>query len=240
MERAAAAPRLRRMARILVTAGPTREPIDPVRFLSNESSGRMGFAIASAARAAGHEVVLVAGPVQLATPAGVRRVDVTTAREMLAALKEHFPACDALYMAAAVADWRPKRVLAGKWRAKDGGAATARLELVRNPDLLATVARGKARGKRRLVVGFALESGDGEARARAKLRRKNLDFVVLNGPSALNAARTSVIIHGVDGSRVVLENRTKEAVARALVGLLARPVRAASARRRAKAEGAAR
>ena len=123
------------MATILVTAGPTREPIDPVRFLSNESSGRMGFAIAAAAQAAGHEVILIAGPVHLPTPAGVRRIDVVTAREMLAALKQHFSACDALYMAAAVADWRPKRVLSGKWRAKDGGTQTTSLELVRNPDL---------------------------------------------------------------------------------------------------------
>jgi phosphopantothenoylcysteine decarboxylase/phosphopantothenate--cysteine ligase len=159
---------------------------------------------------------------------------------MLAALKEHFATCDALYMAAAVADWRPKKVLSGKWRAKDGGTQTTSLELVRNPDLLATVARAKLRGKVRTVVGFALESGDGEARARAKLRRKNLDFVVLNGPAALNATRTSVIIHGADGTRVALMNRTKEAVARALVGLVARPVRAAVRSRRTKAERAAR
>lgn len=228
------------MATILVTAGPTREPIDPVRFLSNESSGRMGFAIAAAAQAAGHKVILIAGPVHLPTPAGVRRIDVVTAREMLAALKQHFSACDALYMAAAVADWRPKRVLSGKWRAKDGGTQTTSLELVRNPDLLATVARAKLRGKARTVIGFALESGAGEARARAKLRRKNLDFVVLNGPAALNATRTSVIIHGADGTRVALMNRTKEAVARALVGLVARPVRAAVRSRRTKAERAAR
>jgi phosphopantothenoylcysteine decarboxylase/phosphopantothenate--cysteine ligase len=170
----------------------------------------------------------------------VRRIDVVTAREMLAALKQHFSACDALYMAAAVADWRPKRVLSGKWRAKDGGTQTTSLELVRNPDLLATVARAKLRGKARTVIGFALESGAGEARARAKLRRKNLDFVVLNGPAALNATRTSVIIHGADGTRVALMNRTKEAVARALVGLVARPVRAAVRSRRTKAERAAR
>jgi phosphopantothenoylcysteine decarboxylase/phosphopantothenate--cysteine ligase len=123
-------------------------------------------------------------------------------------------------MAAAVADWRPARKLSGKWRAKDGGAERTTLELIKNPDVLATVARS-ARGKDgRLVVGFALETADGLRRARKKLERKGLDFIVLNDDSALNAERTTVTILGRDGSERRIENRTKAAVARALVGLV--------------------
>lgn len=201
---------------MLVTAGPTRERIDPVRYLSNDSSGLMGFAIAEAARAAGHEVVLVAGPVELATPRGVKRVDVESAREMLAAVREEFEACDALFMAAAVCDFRPARRLGGKWRKKDVGQERASLELVSNPDILKSVTRRKGD---RLVVGFALETGDGLRRAMEKLNEKRMDYVVLNGPSALNAAKTTVTILGRDGSRRRLSDRTKRAVAKVLVGL---------------------
>ena len=116
---------------VLVTAGPTREAIDPVRFLSNESSGRMGFAIAEAAVKAGHRATLIAGPVDLPTPKGVERVDVVSARDMLAALEDHFPSADALYMAAAVADYRPAQRHAGKWKVKESGADSVSLELVR-------------------------------------------------------------------------------------------------------------
>ena len=210
----------RRRRRIVVTAGPTREHVDPVRYLSNESSGRMGFAIAAAAARAGHTVTLIAGPVGLATPEGVRRVDVVSAREMLAAVRAAFEGADALYMSAAVSDWRPKRKLARKWRKKDGGSDTASLELVRNPDILASVARKKGD---RLVVGFALETGDGIRRAKAKMRRKGTDYVVLNDPSALAATRASVTILGVDGSVRELSGRTKEQIAEVLVDL-ARPV----------------
>lgn len=204
------------MSRVVVTAGPTREYVDPVRYLSNESSGRMGFEIARAAAAAGHRVTLVAGPVNLETPRGVTRVDVTSARDMLEAVRTAFRRADVLYMAAAVADWRPARKLSGKWRAKDGGAERTTLELVRNPDVLATVARGKGG---RLVVGFALETADGVRRARKKLDRKGLDYIVLNDDSALNATRTTVTILGRDGSQRRIENRAKSAVARVLVGL---------------------
>ena len=201
---------------MLVTAGPTRERIDPVRYLSNDSSGVMGFAIAEAARAAGHEVVLVAGPVELATPKGVRRVDVESAREMLAAVRKAFTDCDALFMAAAVCDFRPARRFHGKWREKDAGQERASLELVSNPDILASITRRKGD---RLVVGFALETGDGLRRAKNKLKKKRMDYVVLNGPSALNASRTSVTILGRDGSQRRLTDRTKRAVAKVLVGL---------------------
>jgi phosphopantothenoylcysteine decarboxylase / phosphopantothenate---cysteine ligase len=212
-------PAARRPLRVVVTAGPTREHVDPVRYLSNESSGRMGFAIAARAARRGHAVTLVAGPVALPTPAGVRRVDVVSARDMLAATRAAFRRADALYMSAAVADWRPARARAGKWRAKDSGARTAVLELVQNPDILATLARGKGD---RLVVGFALETGDGIRRARRKLRVKGADFVVLNDASALNSRKVSVVILGGDGSRRRLANRTKERVADELLDLLER------------------
>lgn len=206
--------------RVLITAGPTREYIDPVRYLSNESSGKMGFEIARAAAERGDEVVLIAGPVHQETPKGVTRVDVMSARDMLAALREHFGACDVLIMAAAVADFRPKRRLAGKWRKKDDGTDTASIELVKNPDLLATIARRKGE---RLVVGFALETGDGHRRALAKMQRKNADYVVLNDETALGATTTSVTILGRDGSERAIEGRSKSHVARHLVRL-ERPV----------------
>lgn len=206
----------RRARRVVVTAGPTREHVDPVRFLSNESSGRMGFAIAAAAAARGDRVTLVAGPVHLPTPEGVRRVDVVSARDMLKATREAFREADALYMCAAVSDWRPRRRLAGKWRKKDDGGETASLELVRNPDIVASLARSKGK---RLVVAFALETGDGLRRAQAKMRRKGTDYIVLNDASALSAARASVTLLGRDGSVLRLPGRAKEEIAEVLVGL---------------------
>ncbi len=204
--------------RIVVTAGPTREHVDPVRYLSNESSGRMGFALAAAAAQAGYRVTLIAGPVNLETPPGVERVDVVSAAEMLEALRASFPGAAALFMAAAVADYRPARRWPEKWKPKEeeGGACT-RLELVANPDLVATVAREK--GDRR-VIAFALETEDGPRRALAKLRAKNADYVVLNDASALNAARSSVVVLGPEGEVLRLDDRPKAEIARALVGLL--------------------
>jgi phosphopantothenoylcysteine decarboxylase/phosphopantothenate--cysteine ligase len=218
MARSARNGRTQRRLRILVTAGPTREHVDPVRYLSNESSGRMGFAIADAAARAGHAVTLIAGPVALATPPNVRRVDVVSARELLNVARRAFRTCDVLVMAAAVADWRPARRLSAKWRAKDSGAERTELALVRNPDVLATLTRGRrTRGK--VVIAFALETGAGEARAKRKLAAKGADWIVLNGPAALGGERTSIVILGADGSRTELRNRTKRAAAEALVTL---------------------
>jgi len=206
----------RRPFRVLVTAGPTREHIDPVRYLTNESSGRMGFELAAAAARAGHRVTLVTGPVALPTPPGVKRIDVVSARDMLAAARRAFRGSDVLFMCAAVADWRPLRKRTGKWRKESESKEVARIELVRNPDILASLAR--ARGER-LVVGFALETGSGKARAREKLRRKGLDYIVLNGPTALGATHTRVTILGRDGSERTLPRGTKRAVAEFLVRL---------------------
>lgn len=177
----------------------------------------MGFAIAAEAARRGCAVTLVAGPVALETPAGVRRIDVESAREMLAVLRREFRRADALFMAAAVADWRPARRLGGKWRAKDGGAAGATLALVRNPDVVATLARRKGA---RSVVAFALETGSGLRRARGKLVRKNADFIVLNDASVLNSERATVTILGQDGTVQRVERRTKRAVAAKLVDLV--------------------
>jgi phosphopantothenoylcysteine decarboxylase/phosphopantothenate--cysteine ligase len=209
--------------RLVVTAGPTREYLDPVRFLSNESSGRMGFAIAEAAARAGARVTLIAGPVALETPRGVERIDVGSALEMLAATRKAFARADALVMAAAVADFRPTRRLSGKWRAKDRGAKRVRLELTRNPDILATVARRRGR---RIAVGFALETADGVRRARKKLERKGLDLIVLNDETALNARRTTVTVLDARGGKRRIVNQTKPRVARELVVIVERALAA--------------
>jgi len=207
--------------RVVVTAGPTREHLDPVRYLTNESSGRMGFEIAAAAARAGDRVTLVAGPVALPTPAGVRRIDVVSARDMRVATARAFRAADALFMCAAVADWRPLRKRSGKWRKEGENQEIASIDLVRNPDILAGLGRRKGG---RLVVGFALETGAGEARARAKLQRKGADYIVLNDERALGAARTTVTILGHSGYRRRLVGRTKRAVAEVLVRLEKAPV----------------
>lgn len=212
---------MKKRLHVLVTAGPTREHIDPVRYLTNESSGRMGFELAAAARRAGHRVTLVAGPVHLATPAGVERIDVVSAREMLAATVKAFRGADAVYMCAAVADWRPARKRAGKWRKEKVAKEVATIELVRNPDILARLG---ARKGARIVVGFALETGAGEARAKKKLARKRADYIVLNDERALGAERTTLTVFGRDGSKRRIAGVAKRAAAEALVGLLVRPL----------------
>lgn len=160
--------------RVLVTAGPTRERIDPVRFVSNRSSGKMGFAIARAARAAGAEVLLVSGPVGLSTPAGVRRLDVESAEDMLATVMREIAGTDIYISTAAVADYRPARPAGQKIKKTEPGLDLA---LERTTDVLAAVA---ARADRPFVVGFAAETENVEANARAKLLRKNLDLIAAN------------------------------------------------------------
>jgi len=165
-----------RGATILVSAGPTHEDLDPVRFLGNRSTGRMGFAVAAVAAARGAKAILVSGPSQLPTPARVERVDVRSAREMEAAIRAHLPSADAVVMAAAVADYRPAESAAEKIGKTEGPKT---LELVRNPDILAALGAERS-GARPVLVGFALETSDAPARARAKLDRKKVDLVVAN------------------------------------------------------------
>ena len=164
--------------RAVVTAGPTAEPIDPVRVLTNRSSGKQGYAIARALADLGAEVTLVSGPVALPAPAGVRRVDVETAQEMLAACEAALPAEIAVCVAA-VADWRPESV--GQSKIKKGAGGPPPIVLTENPDILATLSQSKARPK--LVVGFAAETDDVEAHALAKLERKGCDWIVANDVS---------------------------------------------------------
>jgi len=164
--------------RALVTAGPTAEPIDPVRMLTNRSSGKQGYAIAQALAGLGAQVTLVSGPTALAAPAGVARVEVETAREMLAACQAALPA-DLAVCVAAVSDWRPDSV--GAVKIKKGTGTPPSLALVENPDILAALAQGPDRP--RLVVGFAAETHDLEAYARAKLAKKGCDWIVANDVS---------------------------------------------------------
>jgi phosphopantothenoylcysteine decarboxylase/phosphopantothenate--cysteine ligase len=204
--------------RAVVTAGPTAEPIDPVRVITNRSSGKQGFAIAGALAALGAEVSLVAGPVALATPPGVRRVDVETAQQMLAACEAALPA-DVAVCVAAVADWRPATLGARKIKKTDAGPPP--ISLVENPDILATISRGPQRP--RLVVGFAAETHDVEAHARAKLDRKGCDWIVANDvsqPGVMGGDENAVAIVSRDGVER-WERLAKGAVARKLAGRIA-------------------
>jgi phosphopantothenoylcysteine decarboxylase/phosphopantothenate--cysteine ligase len=165
--------------RVLVTAGPTVEDLDPVRFLSNRSTGRMGYAIALAAARRGADVVLVSGPTALPCPAGVQRVDVRSALEMERAVNEEAGACNAVIMSAAVADYRPEQVMEHKIK-KEHEGDTSVLQLVKNPDILAGLAARFAKKSRPVLVGFALETQNVIESARAKLRRKGAHIIVAN------------------------------------------------------------
>jgi phosphopantothenoylcysteine decarboxylase/phosphopantothenate--cysteine ligase len=166
---------------VIVTSGPTQEPIDPVRYIANRSSGKQGHAIAAAAAAAGARVTLVSGPVAIPDPPGVTTVHVVTAREMLEAVEAALPA-DVTVMAAAVADWRAAKPAKGKIK-KDGSGKVEPLQLVENPDILATVGRHHTL-RPLLVVGFAAETGDLVRNAKAKLKAKGADWIVANDVSA--------------------------------------------------------
>lgn len=197
--------------KFVVTAGPTREHIDPVRFLSNPSTGKMGFAVARAAAERGHEAVLVAGPVSLKTPKGVRRVDVTSAREMLAAVEGEIAEDSVFVATAAVADWRPAECAAKKLKKRD---MTGVLKLVRNPDVLKTV-------KCRRKIGFAAETNDVIAEAARKCREKDLEMIVANDVTAKGAGfgtdTNRVTFLRKDGSVESLPLMSKLAVARRIV-----------------------
>jgi phosphopantothenoylcysteine decarboxylase / phosphopantothenate---cysteine ligase len=208
--------------RVLITAGPTRERLDPVRFVSNRSSGKMGFAVAQAARAAGAEVVLVAGPVSLPTPPGVRRIDVESAADMLAAVLRELAGTHVFISTAAVADYRPLRAAQHKIKKTSD---TLELSMERTPDVLATVA---ARADRPFVVGFAAETESVEQNARTKLMKKNLDMIAANevGDDKAFDVDDNQLIVLARGARYELGRAGKAALARGLVSLIARELSA--------------
>jgi len=193
--------------RILITAGPTREYLDPVRYLSNASSGRIGAALAAAAKAAGHHVALVCGPVALEPPEVDDLVRVTSAAEMLEAVAARFDDCDVFIAAAAVTDFRLAAPADHKLK-KDGAKVT--LELEPTADILANMSRRKTR---QTLVGFCLESEDLEARAWAKLAAKGLDLVVANSPDAIDADRQDALLISRHGICTPLTQVTKEDLA---------------------------
>jgi len=195
--------------RVLVTAGPTREPLDPVRYLSNRSTGAMGFALAREAMRRGHDVTLVLGPVEAPPPDGAEVVMVETALEMRDAVIEHLPQVDVVFCAAAVADYRP--VALSDRKIKRGGRKS--IELAENPDIAAEV--GARRGEKPCVI-FALETDDGEANARKKLVTKNATLCVLNAPAAIGAAEAEFTIVRGEGPARPLGRLTKDALAAAV------------------------
>lgn len=204
--------------RILITAGPTHEPIDPVRYIANRSSGKQGFAIAAAAAEAGAEVLLIAGPVPLPTPPGVIRIDVETAREMAAEVEAGLPV-DAAIMVAAVADWRAADTATQKIK-KDGSGAVPPLALAENPDILAELAKSPKRPP--LLIGFAAETNDVIDHAQAKLGRKGCDWIVANDVAADPMGGEMNRVHIVSNKGVDSWDRLpKAAVARKLMEKIA-------------------
>jgi phosphopantothenoylcysteine decarboxylase/phosphopantothenate--cysteine ligase len=195
------------VARILITSGPTRQYIDPVRYLTNASSGRMGKALAEAALARGHDVVIVSGPVDVQYPAGVELIPVVSTEEMLAACQRVFPECDGLIGVAAPSDYRPVKVEANKI-AKTGEPLV--LHLVETADVVATLGATKTR---QWLVGFALETEDHRLRALAKAEKKHCDLMLLNGPEAMHSLENHVEILDRAGNVLTALAGPKEDVA---------------------------
>jgi phosphopantothenoylcysteine decarboxylase/phosphopantothenate--cysteine ligase len=207
--------------RVLITAGPTQEAIDPVRYITNHSSGKMGFALAEAAAEAGAAVTLVSGPVHLATPQRVSRVNVVSARDMLAACEAAMP-CDILIAAAAVADYRPEVIAAQKMKKDPGSDDGLTLRMVRNPDILATLA---TRADRPFSVGFAAETENLLDYAARKLRDKNLDLIVANdvaNPSiGFNSEENAITIIDRQLAQNSFPQTSKGKIARQLIAFIA-------------------
>ncbi len=209
--------------KVVITAGPTREAIDPVRYISNHSSGKMGYALAQAAAEAGAQTVLISGPTQLIAPERVKFIAVTTAEDMLAASLQEAQGCDLFIAAAAVADYRPAQIAAHKIK-KIAEAETMLLELVKNPDIVATIA---ALEQKPFVVGFAAESENLIAYAQQKLTRKNLDLMIAN-----NIAATGIGFNSDDNAVTVIDQtqrqeltqRSKQQLARDLIAIIAQKI----------------
>jgi len=208
----------------LITAGPTREALDPVRYLSNRSSGRMGFALAAAAAGAGHSVTLIAGPVCLPSPAGVTRVDVISAQEMYEAVRVALPAAEAAVFSAAVADYRPAEVAVQKIK-KTAGDLTLRLE--RTPDILGSVR--SVFHWQGFLAGFAAETENLAGHADGKLRSKQCDLIVANDVSqpgiGFDASENEVTLFFRDGRVESLPRMSKDAVAQRIVAAVESAVR---------------
>lgn len=202
--------------RVVITAGPTREAIDPVRYISNHSSGKQGFALAAAAQAAGAEVTLIAGPVTLPTPPGVQRIDVLSARDMHGAVLRAVPGCDLFIAVAAVADYRPAYEADSKIKKQRDGAGIV-IELIENPDIVASVAGLRPKP---YVVGFAAETDNVLANAREKRARKGMDLIVLNDVAdtriGFSSDDNAVTLIAADGEQT-LPMAPKAAIARALI-----------------------
>ena len=199
--------------RFLITAGPTREPIDPVRYLSNRSSGKMGYAIAEAAIEAGHEVVLISGPVDIDRPRAAAVIPISTSDEMFVAVHEHVPNCDVLVMCAAVADYKPVAVFTKKLKKRD---AKLSLELIPTRDILASLPKNR----KYFVVGFAAETESIETNARKKLLKKNCDAIVANDARiAMESDENEVEIYFRDGQKKKISRASKKNVARELIKL---------------------
>jgi len=223
--------------RVLITAGPTRERIDPVRFISNRSSGKMGFAVAQAARDAGADVVLVSGPVALPTPPGVRRVDCESAVDMLNAVLKEVANADIFISTAAVADYKPARPADQKIKK---GSDKMDLEMERTTDILATVAASAERPA--LVVGFAAETEAVEQNARTKLLKKNLDMIAANevGDDKVFECDDNHLIVLSRTARHDLGSASKAALAQRLIALIAEALAERSSTPRATAPASAR
>ena len=206
--------------RFVVTAGPTREPIDPVRFLSNRSSGKMGYAIAEAALAAGHKVTLISGPVCLPKPVGARFISITTSDDLYRAVDRAIRKCDALVMCAAVADYKPAKVQPRKMKKQKMSFA---LQLVPTQDILASLSH---RARKFLVIGFAAETHDLEIKARRKLRKKNCDIIVANDVSKIDCGMESdvnaVTIFLRSGETETISRTSKKIIARNLVKIISK------------------
>jgi phosphopantothenoylcysteine decarboxylase/phosphopantothenate--cysteine ligase len=205
--------------KVVITAGPTREAIDPVRYISNYSSGKMGYALAQAAAEAGAQTVLISGPVNLPAPERVRLIKVTSAQEMLAASLAEVESCQLFIAAAAVADYRPADV--AEQKIKKGSAEELSLKLIKNPDIVATIA---ALPQRPFTVGFAAESEHLLEHARAKLERKRLDLVIANDITVegigFNSDNNAVTLLGC-GQEVTFSQRSKQQLARELIAYMA-------------------
>lgn len=203
------------MTRILITSGPTREYLDPVRYLSNGSSGRMGSALAAAAIASGHDVVVVSGPVTVTYPDAAEVVTVVSTQEMLAASRRQFPSCDGMIAAAAPCDYRPEQIVPNKIR-KTGQPID--LRLVETPDIVATL--GQQKKVNQWIVGFALETEDVHRRAMVKLKTKQCDLIVVNGPHAIDAVATNVELLAPDGHPVATLAGTKTDLAKEILAII--------------------